>query len=133
MKHLQRLLREILSIVPPTQFIVDGLDQFPQSEQTSILRELISLSDMSGSNCRILFSSRESAPINRILGGKPTISLREERDNIQKDIASYVHASLWDLRMLHTPNIIDNIESHIISNAGGKWNLLAQYIWLTCI
>jgi hypothetical protein len=41
--RLRKLLPELLGTIPSVRIIVDGLDEYPESEQTKILTELIAL------------------------------------------------------------------------------------------
>ena len=96
--RLRKFLPELFGTIPSVRIIIDGLDEYPESEQTKVLTELISLTKAPNSQCRILFSNREGKQINRSLNGRPTISLRDQQDVVNGDIQLYVHAFLNPMR-----------------------------------
>jgi hypothetical protein len=117
--RLRRLLPELLATITSTRVIIDGLDEYPEPEQRTILAEMISLSKSSGIQFRVLFSNREGAQINKILSSKPTISLRDESADVDKDIEAYVQASLEEFRPKFGSRLIDKMERRIIEKADG--------------
>ena len=119
--RLRKLLPELMATLSSVRIIIDGLDEYPEPDQRQILSELLALSKLPGSQCKILFSNREGKQINKILTGKPTISLREQVD-VNNDIEIYVRANLERLRggPLDNKNLIDQIESRIVENSNGK-------------
>jgi hypothetical protein len=120
-------------MIPSVRIIVDGLDEYPEPEQRAILTELLSQSKPPNGQCRIIFSNRESVQINKILGSKPTISLRDQYVDVNKDIEIYVHAKLMDLRLrFKDDSLLDYIEKRIVANSDGQdsfllvcWSLIA--------
>jgi len=118
--RLRKLLPELLATITSVRIIIDGLDEYPVSDQRTILTELLALSKSSGGNCRILFSNREGELINRTLGGKPTISLRDQNADVSKDIEVHVHARLKALRARFGDHLINKIEHEIVGKADGN-------------
>jgi hypothetical protein len=116
-------------MIPSVRIIVDGLDEYPEPDQRAILTELLTLSKSSGGQCRVIFSNRESVQINKILASKPTISLRDQYADVNKDIEIYVHAKLMDLRLRFEDSLVDNIEKRIVANSDGQDSFLVVY-WL---
>jgi hypothetical protein len=123
--HLRTLLKNLLSTIPTTRICIDGLDEYPPGEQRLILQELLTLAKQPGDHCRILFSSRDVENIRKALDKKPTISFRDEKDALDKDIQAYVHGALAELRQKFRahPRLMDDIESQIIAKADGKFQL----------
>jgi len=124
--HLRTLLKILLSTIPTTRICIDGLDEYPPGEQRSILQELLAFAKQSGTYCRILFSSRDVDNVRKALQNKPTISFRDEKDALDKDIQAYVHGALDDVRekFRSHPRLLDNIESRIIAKADGKSSMI---------
>ena len=118
--RLRRLLPELLATITSVRIIIDGLDEYPEPEQRTILIEMIALSKSSGGQFRVLFSNREGSQINKMLNGKPTISLRDESADVDKDIEAYVQASLEDFRPKFGDRLIDRIERRIVRKADGR-------------
>ena len=125
--RLRNLLPELLGTIPSVRIIIDGLDEYPESEQTKILTELIALTRARDSKCRLLFSNREGKQINKTLNGKPTISLRDQDSDVNRDIQLYVHAFLKPMRDEFDNDLIDKVERRIIEQANGKRILLPIY------
>ncbi|TVY25509.1 Vegetative incompatibility protein HET-E-1 [Lachnellula hyalina] len=125
--RVKGLLEKLVQAIPSIRIIVDGLDEYPLSDQRTILNELLSLSKLPGGQCRILFSNRESENINRRLNGKPTISLRDENVDLKKDIGLYVHAELDSFRGDFGNDLIDRIERQIVAKADG------MFLWVRLI
>jgi hypothetical protein len=119
--RMRKLLPELIATLSSIRIIVDGLDEYPESDQRIILTDLLALSKLPGSQCKILFSNREGKQINKSLTGRPTISLRDQ-DDVNKDIETYVHANLDSFRggPLDNHNLIDWIEHEIVRKANGK-------------
>jgi hypothetical protein len=120
--RMRKLLPELIATLPSTRIIVDGLDEYPETDQRIILTDLLALSKLPGSQCKILFSNREGKQFNKSLSSKPTISLRDQ-NALNKDIETYVHANLELLREgpLDNAYLIDWIERAIVQRANGKY------------
>jgi hypothetical protein len=119
--HLRTLLRSLLSTIPTTRICIDGLDEYPTSEQRSTLQELLTLAKLPGGHCRILFSSRDVDNIRKALEKKPTISFRDEKDALDKDIQAYVRGAMANVRerFRSHPRLLEDIERRIIAKADG--------------
>jgi len=100
--RLRKLLPELLGMISAIRIIVDGLDEYPETDQRIILAELIPFAKTSGGHCKILFSNREGTKINRVLASKPTISLKDQGVDVNKDIAAYVHFTCKYGRNVHS-------------------------------
>jgi hypothetical protein len=122
--RVKALLEKLLQTIPSIGIIIDGLDEYPVSDQRTILNEMLSLSKLPGGQCRILFSNRESENINRKLNGKPTISLRDQNVDLKKDIELYVHAELDTFRDTFGNALVDIIERKIVAKADGGYSSL---------
>lgn len=120
--RVKGLLEKLVQAIPSIRIIVDGLDEYPLSDQRTILNEFLSLSKLPGGQCRILFSNRESENINKRLNGRPTISLRDQDVDLKKDIGLYVHAELDGFRGDFGNDLIDRIERQIVAKADGEYS-----------
>ncbi|KAH7408856.1 hypothetical protein BKA64DRAFT_383301 [Cadophora sp. MPI-SDFR-AT-0126] len=119
--QMRALLSELLEVIPSVRLILDGIDEYSESDQRSILTELLSLSETSRGRCKILISSRESLQIKKILSSKPTLSLREYHGQIQADISAYLHESLEDCRERFSNALIDSVETRVLEKADGMF------------
>jgi hypothetical protein len=118
--RLRKLLPELLGTIPSVRIIIDGLDEYPEPDQRMILTDLLALSKSTGANCRVLFSNREGSLINRTLGGRPTISLRDQNADVNKDIELHVHSRLKAFRARFGDALINKIERQIVEKADGS-------------
>jgi hypothetical protein len=107
-------------MIPSIRVILDGVDEYPASDQTAILTELLSLSKSSGGTCKILISSRISVQIKKVLSSKPTISLRDYHEEVQRDIHAYVCERLRALRGRFSDRLIDTVETKVMERADGS-------------
>lgn len=118
--RLKNLLPELLQTMSSVRIIIDGLDEYPEKDQRVILTELLVLTRNAGGHCRILLSNRSGEVIDKILRGKPTISLKEQNNNVEKDIEAYIKANLEDARADFGDHIINNIEKRLAKKANGQ-------------
>jgi hypothetical protein len=118
--HLRNLLPDLLRTIPTVRMSIDGLDEFPDSEQRKIIQELSNLSKASHGQFRILFSSREVALIERAMKGRPLISLKAEEVAVCSDIAAYVHSRLASIRDEFDKDFVADIEQQVVTKAKGK-------------
>ena len=124
--RLRKLLPELLETIPSVRIIIDGLDEYPEPDQRTILGEFIGLSKSSGGQCRILFSNREGRTINKTLSSRPTVSLKDQHADVNKDIEMYVRAKLLDFRERFDGRLVDQIERNITTKADGMLLRLPQ-------
>jgi hypothetical protein len=124
---LRGLLAELLDMIPSVRVILDGIDEYPESDQRAILAELLSISKGSSGTCKILISSRISPQISKVLSSKPTISLRDYHEEVQGDIRAYVCERLGDLRRKLGDQLIDTIERRVLEKADGSLIIPASH------
>ncbi|KAH8587407.1 hypothetical protein B0O99DRAFT_733524 [Bisporella sp. PMI_857] len=125
--RLRRMLHEILETVSSARIIIDGLDEYPESDQRQVLTDLFNLGKLPGGQCRILFSNREGKQLDKVLSNKPTISLKDESSSINEDITAYVQTSLEDFRLKFSDKLIDNVQRRIILKAEG------MFLWVRLV
>lgn len=118
--RLRKLLPDLLATISSVRIIIDGLDEYPESDQRTILTDLITLSKSTSGQCRIIFSNREGQLINKMLNNRPVISLKDESVEVNNDIAVYVKARLAEFRLRFGDALIDRIENRICTKADGE-------------
>ncbi|KAH6689939.1 hypothetical protein BKA61DRAFT_585139 [Leptodontidium sp. MPI-SDFR-AT-0119] len=123
--NLRKLVPELLATGTSVRFIVDGLDRYPETDQEAILFELLRISETPGCQFRLLFSSRESGSINRILNRSPRLTLSNL--NLQRDIELYVQCRLKDFLHSFTDDAIKRLKIQMVAKANGMflWVVLA--------
>lgn len=116
------MLPDLLSAVPSTRIIIDGLDECQERDQKSILTELLSAVKSSAAPCKLFVSSRTETYISKVLRKSPTICLTEkkEKQNVEKDIQEYVKYSVMGLRDTFPSILMDEVERTVVEKANGK-------------
>ena len=128
--NVRRLLLEILAIIPNTRICIDGLDEYLQSQQRSILTELLQFAKASGSQCKVLISSRDVPTIAKQLRNKPLLSFRDEQSGVDDDIESYLKEHLQDLleRLEGNEGVMHEVLSELRLKADGTSKI--YFSWL---
>lgn len=132
--QLRKVLSDFLSAVPPTQILIDGLDECEPNSHEQILSELLSFSNSSTRLAKVLLSSREGGIISRKLRQKPTLSLREESQAVENDIQIFVEAMLartrseWGFNVSETS--LTNIKEKLLRLSNGKLSSVTNGAYL---
>lgn len=101
--NLEKLVPNLISGASPARIIVDGLDEYTNTDYKIMMDVLSKLSKKSP--CGILISSRDEVMIGTKMRNKPKISLMDEVVAVQKDIGIFVKArveqaiSEWGLQI----------------------------------
>ena len=127
---LVKILENLIASSKPIRLVVDGLDDWSENDQEDLVKALLRIGELSPAECKILFSSRETACLARLLHLKPTFRLRDYSENINSDIAAFVHEPLKRLRQTYEPRLIDEVEGSILRRANGMSTSLHYAICL---
>jgi hypothetical protein len=122
--QIKKLLPDLLSAVPSTRILIDGLDECQEKDQKAILAELSSAVKNSTAPCKFFISSRAETYISKILRKRPTISLTEkkEKEKVDEDIQAYVKHSLMVLRDSFPSKLVDDVERTVVRKAHGLYS-----------
>ena len=72
--------------------------------------------------------------IEKVMKGKPLISLKTEKAAVGSDIAAYVHHRLLDMQDEFDEAFIADIEKQVVAKAKGKLSAHSKhYFYLRCI
>jgi hypothetical protein len=112
-KALLGLLSELISGLHSVRLVVDGIDEWNSRDQKDLLKDMTQIlsTDRASYICKILFASRDTMDISRILlkKGKAavTISLsdNDESHSVSRSIGNFVDEKLSDL-----PEHIDDLD-----------------------
>lgn len=126
--NVRRLLLEILALIPNTRICIDGLDEYPQSQQRSILTEILGFARAPGSQCKILICSRDVPTIDKQLRNKPLLSLRDEQSGVDDDIENYLKEYLQDLLERFEGN--EHVMNEILGELRLKADGMSTSVWL---
>jgi hypothetical protein len=124
-QQLRLMIANMLSGFDTVRIVIDGLDEFEDTEQKKILNELIpfATSDLSGATRKSLFSSRDEPHISRTLGQKPLLSLTQEHTTLDIAIRLYVHQTINATRRSIGSSIdaklLEDIEARIVQKSNG--------------
>lgn len=126
-QQLRLMIANMLSGFDTVRIVIDGLDEFEDTEQKKILNEIIpfATSDSSGVTRKILFSSRDEPHISRTLGQKSLLSLTQEHTTLEIAIRLYVHQTINAIRRSIGSSIdgklLEDIEARIVQKSNGMF------------
>ena len=118
-KILAEILEKLIASSRPVRFVVDGLDEWSQLDQEDLVKDLFRIRGPSPGACKILFSSRKTAHLTKLLQSEPAFRLDDYVENISSNIASLVQERLTCLRQTFAPELIDELEGEILKRADG--------------
>lgn len=118
-KHLGSILEKLITSLSSVRIVVDGLDECPPSEQEGIIEDLMRIKGPTPGACKMLLSSRKIPAICKLFRAKPTLRLDDHAESVNSTISSFVHQRLGSLRQDFDSDIIDELESQIITKANG--------------
>jgi len=96
--HVRRMLFELFDNIDETLIFIDGLDEYSDPQQRSMLTEILPFAKVTGGMCKILVSSRDIPTISSKMRNRPVLSLRDEYSDVEKDIQIYLNGELQELR-----------------------------------
>ena len=97
-QQIRKLLSDLLGMIPKTLIFIDGLDEYPEPQQKSMLTEILPLAKVTSGQCNVLISSRDVPVIASKMRNRPLISLRDEYSGVDEDIQNYLNEALQDLK-----------------------------------
>ena len=118
-KILADILEKLIASSKPIRLVVDGLDEWSQIDQEDLVKNLFRIRGPSPGACKLLFSSRKTAHLTKLLRSEPAFRLDDYVENITSDIASFVQERLTRLRQTFAPELIDELEGEILKRANG--------------
>ena len=118
-KYLAEILEKLIASSRPIRLVVDGLDEWSQIDQEDLVKDLFRIRGSSPGACKILFSSRKTAHLTKLLQSQPTFRLDDYGENITSNIASFVQERLTRLRQTFASELVDELEGEILKRADG--------------
>ena len=119
-KILAEVLENLIASSKPIRLVVDGLNELSGFDQEDLIIHLLRIGETSPAECKILFSSREWVSLANLLYHRSsTFRLRDCPENINCDVAAFVHRQLKRLRQTCEPGLIDELEGSILRRADG--------------
>jgi len=119
-KNLRLVFEKMIASLSSVRIVVDGLDEWPQSDQEEVMDDLLRIKGPKPGVCKLLISSRKLTTISKLLQAKPTLRLDDNADNVQAAIAAFIHKQFAPLREQFRSNMIDELESRILRKADGR-------------
>lgn len=108
---LRDLLPQLLSALPSTSLLIDGIDELPASDIRTTLQSLLKIAKADQHNLRIFLSSRNEPVIEQHMQGALKVSLREEHTAVQQDIKAFLHERLQEASVDWSISISDQTKS----------------------
>ncbi|KAF2789210.1 hypothetical protein K505DRAFT_313557 [Melanomma pulvis-pyrius CBS 109.77] len=98
--RLKQLLQTLLSVVPSTRIIIDGVDELEDHCRSQVLNDVIGMASVQNSRaiCKLLVSSRDFYSISKLMSKYPVLDLNKERHFLDTSITSFVHHRLHEMR-----------------------------------
>jgi hypothetical protein len=120
-------------MIQVTLIFVDGVDEYPISQQRSMLGEILPFAKTTGGLCMIIVSSRDVPTIASKMKNKPLISLRDEYSGVEQDIQNYLNTELQELRLRFKGHemAMEDILDLVAVKADGSCRSLRAYSMLT--
>lgn len=126
------LLTDLLSGIPSSRLVIDGIDECEPEEQKFIIQEFSRLTSQGGTahTCKVLFSSRDIPTVSRHLRTKKSkvseLPLAREENAIRAAIRSVVDKRLLDLQdgldeIDPDPEILKKVKHELVEKANGKY------------
>lgn len=126
--RLKQLLQTLLSAVPSTRIIIDGIDEIEDGHRSQVLGDVLGLATVQNpsNTCKILVSSQNIPSISRVMSQYPTLDLGKERRSIDTSIVSFIR---YELSRVHggfgqaleaDRRVIQGVEQELIEKAEGK-------------
>ncbi|KAL9085448.1 MAG: hypothetical protein Q9165_007598 [Trypethelium subeluteriae] len=119
--QLRILFPTLISILPSTRIVLDGLDELEADQYKPVLTEIDSLlrnKQVEAGSCKVLISSRDLHPISRVLGRRSQISLSEEHQAVNGAIQQFVEFSIQEIQAANLEEVaVDGDEMTGISRA----------------
>ncbi|KAF4546252.1 uncharacterized protein LTHEOB_4249 [Lasiodiplodia theobromae] len=126
------LLTDLLSGIPSSRLVIDGIDECEPEEQKFIIQEFSRLTSQGGSAhiCKVLFSSRDIPTVSRHLRTKKSkaseLPLAREEIAVRAAIKSVVDKRLLDLQddwdeIDPDPEIVKRVKHELVEKANGMF------------
>jgi hypothetical protein len=122
MIQLRTALRDILTSMPRSRIILDGLDECQELDRKAILGELIKLTVMPETSCKLFVSARDNTYVSRSLRKMPTLCLTTECPELGSDVQTYVRKTISEILQEERfeGKSINEIEEIIMNRGRGK-------------
>ena len=126
-RAVKQMLCDLLTSVKVTRLFIDGLDESPGDVQENVLKSLRDMQTATGSNCKLLISSRETPQIRDALSPKSHLRLGGKTS---KGLGLYIKAKVKALRT-RSPDIekvlADRVTDRLESKAQG------MFLWVRLV
>lgn len=133
-RTLKNLLLDLLSSIPSSRLVIDGIDECEPEEQKLIIQEFYQLTSQGGTAhiCKILFSSRDIPTISRCLRNKKSkvSELPQDREESAVQGVRAAIRSVVDTRLLELqdemdeidpdPAIVERVKYELVEKANGE-------------
>ncbi|KAM5375793.1 hypothetical protein ACJZ2D_005849 [Fusarium nematophilum] len=123
---LQKLLPPLMAQIDDVRLVVDGINEISASEHRKLISDLLRLTKTVRA-CKLLLISQDIPTISVQLAKQARLSMADEKENVQKDLAAIVKGSLEDLNSHHSgalgETVLEDLQSRILQKAEGRETL----------
>ncbi|KAI8622934.1 hypothetical protein F5Y19DRAFT_468906 [Xylariaceae sp. FL1651] len=128
---LKQLLPHLLQHVDDLRIVVDGVDEVSSSIHRNLIKDLLSLTKLPDTKCRLLVVSQDVPSISTQLARAPRLSLNEESRSIERDLSMIIDDRLEDINDQHSgalgEDVICSVKRDILAKAEG------MFLWVHLI
>ena len=125
LKVMKELLAQVLSGLPSSRIVLDGVDECHEAQQKEILSTLLSLQKNAPNSCKLLISSRvDEGYIKSVLRQMPSIRLKDHNSEAISLFVDQNVAELSDIFDSLEDDLLDRIRRELCSKAGGRFFML---------
>lgn len=121
-ENMKRILPQLFSQAKNLSLVIDGVDEVSHSEHKNLIKELLNIAK-SQMDTKLLIVSQDLPSISSQLRRLPRLSMSEEKQSIQSDMALIVTSAMENLQKLHEGAIpqksLDDVKNGIIDRAEG--------------
>lgn len=123
--QLRTALRDILSSLPRSRLILDGLDECQEADRKAILAELTKMTLMVETSCKLFVATRDNSYVSKSLRKMPTLCLTTECPELTSDVRTYVKKAMTEILEERFPGeSADGIEETLITKGQGQFKEL---------
>ncbi|MCJ1426374.1 hypothetical protein MMC29_004277 [Sticta canariensis] len=128
LKVMKELLAQVLSGLPSSRIILDGVDECHETQQKEILSTLLPLQKNAPNSCKLLISSRvDEGYIKSVLRQKPSIRLKDHNSEAISLFVDQNVAELSDIFDSLEDDLLDRIRRELCFKAGG------MFLWVRLV
>lgn len=121
MVQLRILLEQLLTSIPSSRIVIDGLDECQEADRKEVMLELFKMTKLAETSCKLFLSCRDYTSVPRPLKRMPVVCLTTEKSSVDFQIRIYVKERLAEIQEeeIFQGHNLDDIEESIMDKTQG--------------